>query len=64
MLSLGLTTMLRVDEEASTTKSSSSCNWKRVAPSRDTQAEFRLSLTFLIIIWVEAGKMSGLKLRE
>jgi hypothetical protein len=35
-----------------------------VPPSRDTQAEFRLSIGFLIVIAVDIGTIKGLKLKE
>jgi hypothetical protein len=45
--------------------SSSPCfNSNLVPPSRDTHAEFRLSIGFLIVIVVDIGTIKGLKLSE
>ena len=44
-------------------RASPSSSWKRVAPSRLTQAKVRLSMAFLTLMVLFSGRIKGLKER-
>jgi len=63
-LSVGFITIPMLELEPDIVISSPCFNSNLVPPSRETQAEFMLSIGFLIINLVEIGNIRGLKLKE
>ena len=63
-LSVGFITIPMLELDPDIVISSPCFNSNLVPPSRETQAEFLLSIGFLIVNLVETGSIRGLKLNE